>query len=66
MVACPGSLEEPELSLREMAARDLILPSRPHGLRHVIEQAASRFGLTLRVRFDADSFSVLKDLTEQD
>jgi DNA-binding transcriptional LysR family regulator len=53
------------LSLRDVAAGDLILPSRPHGLRHLIEQAASKFGLALRVRFDADSFSVLKDLTER-
>jgi DNA-binding transcriptional LysR family regulator len=43
---------------------DLVLPSRPHGLRAVIESAARKAGIALSVRFEADSFHVLKELTE--
>ncbi|MEI4473371.1 LysR substrate-binding domain-containing protein [Frigidibacter sp. MR17.24] len=45
-----------------LGTRDLVLPSRPHGLRMVVEAAAGRAGVRLAVRFEADSFRVLLDL----
>ncbi|MFV0473680.1 MAG: LysR family transcriptional regulator [Pikeienuella sp.] len=40
----------------------LVLPSRPHGLRMVVEAAAARAGVAIEIRYEADSFRVLKDL----
>jgi DNA-binding transcriptional LysR family regulator len=44
-----------------LANRHLVLPSRPHGLRAVVDDAAARAGITLKVRVEADTFLVLKD-----
>ncbi len=43
----------------------LVLPSKPHGLRSVVESAAARARTNLRIQFEADSFRVLKDLVEE-
>lgn len=53
------------ISIRDIAELELVLPSKPHGLRTVIERAAAKKGLQLRVKFEADSFSVLKDLVKK-
>lgn len=45
-----------------LAKRFLVLPSRPHGLRLVVESAAAKARIKLTVRFEADSFRVLTDL----
>ena len=48
-----------------MCIRDsfnLVLPSRPHGLRLVVEAAAARASTTIQVKYEADSFRVLKDI----
>lgn len=49
---------------KELGRVDLILPSRVHGLRAVVEQAARKTGTTLTIAFEADSFHVLKELVE--
>ncbi|MBR0647569.1 LysR family transcriptional regulator [Plastoroseomonas hellenica] len=59
----PGSLPGATVTLAEAARHPLILPSRPHGLRAVVETAAAAARIALPVRFEADSFAVLKDLT---
>jgi DNA-binding transcriptional LysR family regulator len=48
----------------ELVDLALVLPSRPHGLRLVVENAAAKARAKLTVRFEADSFRVLKDLVE--
>ena len=53
------------VSFALFAKRPLVLPSRPHGLRMLVESAASRAKVSLNVRFEADSFRVLKDLVEK-
>ena len=50
------------LSVAEFSRLPLVLPSRPHGLRLVVETAATKVKVKLEVRFEADSFRVLKDL----
>jgi DNA-binding transcriptional LysR family regulator len=50
------------VSVERLAGMEMVLPSRPHGLRHLIETAADRAGITLRVRFEADSYRVLKEI----
>lgn len=39
----------------------LVLPSRPHGLRALADEAAAKAGITLNVRLEADTYSVLKE-----
>lgn len=52
------------VSVRDLTRFKLVLPSRPHGLRSVIERAAEKAKVQLSVQFEADSFRVLKDLVE--
>jgi DNA-binding transcriptional LysR family regulator len=53
------------LTMAQFSRLPLVLPSRPHGLRMVVESAAHRAKAKLEVRFEADSFRVLVDLVEQ-
>jgi DNA-binding transcriptional LysR family regulator len=53
------------VSVSSFARLPLVLPSRPHGLRMVVEAAAHRAKVKLEVRFEADSFRVLVDLVEK-
>src|SRR5437764_1072351 len=39
----------------------LVLPSRPNGLRAIADEAAAKAGITLNVRLEADTYSVLKE-----
>ena len=50
------------LPTAESARLPLVLPSRPHGLRAIVEGAAARARVPLNLRHEADSFLVLKDL----
>lgn len=60
----PGSRLSPEtpVSLAATAHLPLVLPSRPHGLRAIVDAAAARARVTLNLRHEADSFLVLKEL----
>ena len=49
------------VTVADLARLPLVLPSRPHGLRAVVEAAAAKTGITLNVRIEADTFLVLKD-----
>ncbi|WP_282610913.1 LysR family transcriptional regulator [Pelagibius sp. Alg239-R121] len=64
IISPPGSLPGAGATLRfeEAAALPLALPSRPHGIRVVVDAAAESAGVTLNVAFDGDSFRVLKSL----
>jgi DNA-binding transcriptional LysR family regulator len=46
-----------------VASYPLVLPSRPHGLRALADEAAAKAGITLNVRLEADTYSVLKEFT---
>ncbi|WP_030539478.1 LysR substrate-binding domain-containing protein [Sphingobium sp. DC-2] len=50
--------------VRALSDLPLALPSQPHGLRMVIENAANKAKATLKVKFEADSFLVLKEIAE--
>jgi DNA-binding transcriptional LysR family regulator len=49
---------------RDLADLPLVLPSRPHGLRMVVDAVAGKMKAPLNVRFQADSFTLMKDLVE--
>jgi len=53
-----------DFPVNRMADLPLVLPSRSHGLRAVVEAAAAKAKVSLNVRFEADSFRVLKDLVQ--
>jgi len=50
--------------VKEMAKSPLVLPSQAHGIRVVVENAARRAKQTLNIRYEADSFLVLKEFAE--
>jgi LysR family nitrogen assimilation transcriptional regulator len=54
-----------EVEIGWLAAQKLVLPSHSHGLRALIERAAARKKLTLKVLMEADSFRVLTSLVEE-
>lgn len=48
----------------DVTALPLILPSRPNGLRVVADSAAAKAKMGLSVRFQADSFVLMRELVE--
>jgi len=64
LISPPGSLPDIGESIRfkEVEALPLALPSRPHGIRVVVDAAAAKAGVSLNVAFDGDSFRVLTSL----
>jgi len=61
---CDLDIESPVL-FRTLANLQLVLPSKPHGLRAVVDNAAYKSKISLNIRFEADSFLVLKDLVQE-
>jgi LysR family transcriptional regulator, nitrogen assimilation regulatory protein len=53
------------VAVAALATLPLVLPSRPNGLRLLVEGAAAKARVKLSVRFEADSFRVLNDLVEK-
>jgi LysR family nitrogen assimilation transcriptional regulator len=49
------------MPFENVAHYPLVLPSRPHGLRAVVDEAAAKAGIALNVRLEADTYSVLKE-----
>lgn len=56
--------DEREYPLRRLAEVPLILPSRPHGLRLLVDTAAAHAGVTLQVDLELDSLSAIKELVQ--
>ncbi|MBZ0171509.1 MAG: PQQ-binding-like beta-propeller repeat protein, partial [Phycisphaerales bacterium] len=50
------------ISLRRIEGLPLILPRRPHGLRLLIDAAASECGINLTISHQIDALNVIKDL----
>lgn len=50
--------------LEEIAQLPLIVPPHPHGLRAVIEAAFSEQGLSPRIAYEAEVWSVIKDVVD--
>lgn len=53
------------VNLRDLAGLPLILPSRPHGLRVLVDSVAARAGVKLRVDFEIDALPAIKELVEE-
>jgi LysR family transcriptional regulator, nitrogen assimilation regulatory protein len=54
-----------KINFAELADIELLMPASPHGLRQLMEARAARLGLKLRIRFEVQSISILKELVEQ-
>jgi len=54
-----------KINFAELANIELLMPASPHGLRELMEVSAARLGLNLKIRFEVQSISVLKELVEQ-
>lgn len=66
LVGPPDSALNPDMAVKfsDLARLPLVLPSHPHGLRIVADQAAAKARVRLEVRFQADSFVLMKELVE--
>lgn len=66
-VAPPGAglRGRDEIGFDWLLGQPLVLPSRSHGLRLLVEEAAARRRRKLRVVMEADSFRVLTDMVER-
>jgi len=64
LVSPPGSLPElgPKIRIADVAHLPLVLPSRPHGIRVLVDNAASKAGVSLNIALRGDAFWVLKSL----
>lgn len=60
-----GLKSDKPVPVAQLGKLKLVLPSRRHGLRSVVEAAADKARIKLDVQFEADSFGVLKDLVEK-
>ncbi len=66
LLSPPGSLPGvgPRISMKKVASLPLALPSRPYGVRLVVDAIAKKAGVTLKSAFDVDSFWVIKSLVK--
>jgi len=55
---------EDEIALSSLKEIALILPSRPHGLRLLVDEVAAKHDIELNVNFEMDALSLIKDLVE--
>jgi DNA-binding transcriptional LysR family regulator len=53
---------KPRVTLADVSKCDLILPSRPGGVRTIVDGAASKIGLRLRITCEIDSVLALKEV----
>lgn len=64
LVGPPDALPAGPLRFAALAGIGMVLTGLPHGLRAAVDAAAARARIKLDVRFEADSFTVLKELVE--
>lgn len=57
-----GLHQRGEVAFEWLAQQKLVLPSKSHGLRALIDAAAARTHITLNILLEADSFRVLVDI----
>jgi len=62
-----GTAPQPEtapLGVRDLAGRPMVLPSRRHGLRALLDQICSDMGVELSVEYEVDSLMTLVRMVE--
>jgi LysR family transcriptional regulator, nitrogen assimilation regulatory protein len=61
-----AALRGSPVSLAELARRELVIPSRPHALRMLLETTLAGAGLKPKVALEIDSVPAILDLVERD
>ncbi len=64
-VGRPGAAPGDVLRLAELEGRPLVLPSRAHSLRRLMEEAAARAGFRLTIGFEIDSLHAMLEAARQ-
>lgn len=64
LISPPGALPElgEQIRIADTADLPLVLPSRPHGIRMLVDNAAAKAGVSLNIVLRGDAFWVLKSL----
>lgn len=66
LVQSPGAKpRRRKINFAELGNLELLMPTGPRGLRELLEAGATRLGITLKIRSEVQSISVLKELVEQ-
>jgi len=52
------------VTVKQLAQKPLILPSQPHGLRELVDHVSIRQGIALKVAYEINALSTIKDLVE--
>jgi LysR family transcriptional regulator, nitrogen assimilation regulatory protein len=61
-----GKLIGPAVTLNEVADRELVIPSRPHSIRMLLEAALANEGRRARVALEIESIPAILDLVQND
>ena len=66
LISAPGKLNHlgKEIQLSDIAHLPIVLPSRPHGIRILVDNAVAKAGVKLNVEISGDAFEVLKSLVK--
>ena len=59
-----GVAADGDIAFAELCGHPLILPSRPHGIRVLLEETAARRGLSLDVTLEIDSIPMQREMIE--
>ena len=54
-----------DISLEDVSGHDLVIPTRRHGLRRIIDDAAEEAGVQLVPRLEVDEINTIEDLVEK-
>jgi LysR family nitrogen assimilation transcriptional regulator len=60
----PPAAEEHSIRFADLAGLPLIMPSKPHGLRSIIENVANKLGVRLNIEMKIDAYHAMVDLAE--
>jgi LysR family transcriptional regulator, nitrogen assimilation regulatory protein len=64
--SAPAKLIGPAVTLNEVADRELVIPSRPHSIRMLLEAALANEGRRARVALEIESIPAILDLVQND
>ena len=66
IISAPGKLNHlgKEIQLSDISHLPIVLPSRPHGIRILVDNAVAKAGVKLNVEISGDAFEVLKSLVK--
>lgn len=66
LVCGSGNAHQPgkPVSIKDVATMDIVIPSKRHGLRSIIDQAAANAGVVLKPRHEFDELATIEDFIQ--